>query len=66
MTTRIRGRRFEGGIARIKYSLSEAAQAMADSQKMTARDVLDVARFALGFMIIPLLMTALYVAASCI
>ena len=50
----------------IKYSLSEAAQAMADSQKMTARDVLDVARFALGFMIVPLLITALYVAANCI
>ena len=50
----------------IKYSLSEAAQAMADSQKMTARDVLDVARFALGFMIVPVLMTRLVVLSGCI
>ena len=50
----------------IKYSLSEAAQAMADSQKMTARDVLDVARFALGFMITPVLMTALYLLTACL
>lgn len=50
----------------IRYSLSEAAQAVADRQRMTARDVLDVARFALGFMIVPVLMTGLVVLTGCI
>lgn len=50
----------------MQYSLSEAAQAMSDSQRMTARDVLDVARFALSFMIVPVLMTGLYALTACL
>ena len=50
----------------IRYSVSEAAQAVADRQRMTVRDVLDVARFALGFMIVPVLMTGLVVLTGCI
>jgi len=48
----------------LNYSISEAAQAVASSHKMTARDVWDIARFALCFMIVPVLMTGLYLIAN--
>ena len=50
----------------IRYSLSEAAQAMPDSRRITARDALDIARFTLGLMIVPVLMTGLYLRTACL
>lgn len=50
----------------MQYRLSEAAHALSDSQRMTAHDVLDVARFALSFTVVPVLMNGLYALIACL
>ncbi|MDO5299012.1 MAG: hypothetical protein Q4F18_06250 [Clostridia bacterium] len=48
----------------LNYTVSEAAAAVAAAHKMTRKDVWDVARFGLGFMLIPVLVTGLYLVAG--
>lgn len=48
----------------LNYTVSEAAAAVAATHKMTRKDVWDVARFGLGFMIVPMFVMALYLVAS--